>query len=134
MSRNKTGALIILATDTELKYHASTGDEIDATLTSSLLEAIFFKNSPLHDGGVIVYQNRIKAARCILPVSDNPDIPNQFGLRHRAAIGITENSTAVAIIVSEENGQISLASAGKLISKLSLDELRKKLEDLFETH
>jgi len=134
MSRNKTGALIILATDTELKYHASTGDEIDASLTPTLLESIFFKNSPLHDGGVIIYQNRIKAARCILPVSDNPDIPGHFGLRHRAAIGITENSTAVAIIVSEETGTISMATSGKLNSKLTIEELRKRLEEFFGPH
>ena len=104
MSRDKVGALIVIATDTELKYHASTGDEIDARLSAALIESIFFKNSPLHDGGAIVFKNRITAARCILPVSDNPKIPANFGLRHRAAVGITESSTAMAVVVSEENG------------------------------
>lgn len=132
MSKTKTGALIVLAIDTELKYHASTGDEIDAELSISLLESIFFKNSPLHDGGAIIYNNRIKAARCILPVSDNPDIPPKYGLRHRAAVGITENSSSVAIIVSEENGDVSLAKNGKLMHKLSTEQLRQVLQDTFE--
>ncbi|MEQ8623960.1 MAG: diadenylate cyclase CdaA [Vicingaceae bacterium] len=132
MGKTKTGALIVLAIDTELKYHASTGDEIDAALSISLLESIFFKNSPLHDGAAIIFNNRIKAARCILPVSENPDIPSKYGLRHRAAVGITENSSAVAIIVSEENGDVSLARAGKLMHKLSTEQLRKELQETFE--
>ena len=132
MSRNKTGALIVITKDSELKYHASTGDEIDAKLTASLLESIFFKNSPLHDGGAIIYNNRIAAARCILPVSDNQELPSKYGLRHRAAIGITENSTAVAIIVSEESGEISTARRGQLKTNLSTDELRAFLKREFE--
>lgn len=130
MSRNNVGALIIIAIDTELKYHASTGDEIDAKLSVPLLESIFFKNSPLHDGGVIIYKNRIKAARCILPVSESPEIPSKYGLRHRAAVGLTESSTAIAVVVSEENGSISLANAGKLQVELSIDELRDRLKIL----
>ena len=128
MAKSKTGALIILASDTELKYHASTGEQLDAKLSSGLLENIFFKNSPLHDGGVIIYENRIKAARCILPVSENPDIPNHFGLRHRAAIGITESTAAFAIIVSEETGKIAVAERGKLVDNLSTEQLRIRLE------
>ena len=131
MSKNKTGALIILATDTELKYHSSTGIEIDAQLSSPLLESIFFKNNPLHDGGVIIFQNRIKAARCILPLSDNPDIPASLGLRHRAAIGLTENSPAIAIVVSEETGQVSLVKAGKIQSNISTEQLRTSLNETF---
>lgn len=129
MSKTKTGALIIIATDSELKYHASTGDEIDSKLTAVLLESIFFKNSPLHDGGVIIHNNRIKAARCILPVSDNPDIPASFGLRHRAAIGLTENSPALAVIVSEETGNISFCSNGKLTTNLSVEQLKAKIDE-----
>ena len=129
MSKTKTGALIIIASDSELKYHASTGDEIDAQLSSTLLESIFFKNSPLHDGGVIIHNNRIKAARCILPVSDNPDIPGNFGLRHRAAIGLTENSTAIAIIVSEETGKISISKSGKMEHEISIDQLKEKVDE-----
>ncbi len=130
MSKSKTGALIILALDDELKYYASTGEKIDAKLNAHLLESIFFKNSPLHDGGLIIYDNRIVAARCILPVSDNPEIPGNFGLRHRAAIGITENSTAIAIIVSEETGKIAVAKKGKWEDNLSIDQLRVKLDEI----
>ncbi|MBL4710469.1 MAG: TIGR00159 family protein [Flavobacteriales bacterium] len=127
MSKTKTGALIIIATDSELRYHTSTGVEIDAKLSSVFLESIFFKNSPLHDGGVIIHDNRIKAARCILPVSDNPDIPSNLGLRHRAAIGLTENSPAIAIIVSEETGGISFCKNSTIISDLSMEELRETI-------
>ncbi len=132
MSRNKTGALIVITKDSELKYHASTGDEVDAKLSASLLESIFFKNSPLHDGGVIIFNNRITAARCILPVSDKQDLPSKYGLRHRAAIGITENSTAIAIIVSEETGELSTARRGQLKNNLSTDDLRGFLKREFE--
>ena len=130
MSKSRTGALIILAHDTELKYHASTGVEINAEISSAIIESVFFKNSPLHDGGMIIYNNKIKAARCILPVSDNPEIPSHFGLRHRAAIGITENSTAIAIIVSEENGNISISKRGVLSENLNLEKLREVLTSL----
>lgn len=129
MSKSKTGALIIIANDSELKFYTTTGDIIDAKLSTHLLESIFFKNSPLHDGGVIIANNRIAAARCILPVSDNPDIPSNFGLRHRAAVGITENSTAIAITVSEETGMISYVERGKLESSVSIEQLRLKLEN-----
>ena len=131
MSRTHTGALIVITKDAELKYHSSTGDELDAKLSANLLESIFFKNSPLHDGGVIIYENKIAAARCILPVSDNPSIPSKLGLRHRAAVGITENTTAVAIAVSEESGTISTVKAGKLTIDVSAEELRKFLEEEF---
>lgn len=128
LSQSHTGALIIIAIDDELRYHSSTGDRIDAKLSSHLLESIFFKNSPLHDGAVIIHHNKIIAARCILPVSDNPDIPASLGLRHRAAIGITEVSNAVSIIVSEETGKIALAFQGKWEDNISLDHLKPKIE------
>jgi uncharacterized protein (TIGR00159 family) len=128
MSKSKTGALIIIATDSELKYHASTGVNIDAKLSAIFLESIFFKNSPLHDGGVIIHHNKIKAARCILPVSDNPDIPAHFGLRHRAALGLTENSPALAIVVSEETGKISFIEGTKFEMDLDPEQLREKIE------
>jgi diadenylate cyclase len=132
MSKSKTGALIVISKDSELKYHASTGDQIDGIVSSNLLETIFFKNNPMHDGGVIIHSNKIKAARCILPVSDNPKIHASYGLRHRAAVGITENSTAVAIIVSEETGEISFCKNGNLKHKLEIDELRSLLEREFK--
>lgn len=132
MSRSKTGALIVIATDTELKYHASTGDLLDAKLSTPLLEAIFFKNNPLHDGGVIVHKNKIVAARCILPISDNPNIPSNLGLRHRAAVGLTESSTAIAIVISEENGKISIASNGRLQNDISVDRLGDELSNVLK--
>ncbi len=127
MSKSKTGALIIIATDSELKFHASTGVEMDAKLSTLFLESIFFKNSPLHDGGVIIHNNRIKAAKCILPLSDNPDIPSQFGLRHRAAIGLTENSPAFAIVVSEETGKISFIEGTRYELDLNPEQLKTEI-------
>jgi len=127
MSKSKTGALIIIAKDTVLKFHAATGDQIDALLSTELLESIFFKNSPLHDGGTIIVNNRIKAARCILPLTEKMNLPAKYGLRHRAAIGITEDSTAIAIIVSEESGEIALAKGGEISANLSVEQLRTKL-------
>lgn len=132
MSKKKTGALIVISMDSELRYHASTGDAIGAKVSSTLLESIFFKNSPLHDGAVLIYQNTITAARCILPVSDNPDIPPSLGLRHRAAVGVTENTPSLAIIVSEETGKISTSKDGRLVIDLSIEELKNKL--LLEFH
>lgn len=127
MSKNKTGALIVISNDSELRYHASTGDAIGAKVSSTLLQSIFFKNSPLHDGAVLIYQNVITSARCILPVSDNPEISPALGLRHRAAAGITENTPSMAIIVSEETGKISISKDGKLYEDLSIEELKKRL-------
>lgn len=131
MTKSKTGALIVISKDTELKYHASTGEAINANLSANLLESIFFKNSPLHDGGVIIFENQIKAAGCILPVSEKHDLASNFGLRHRAAIGITENSTGFAIVVSEETGKVAIALSGQLEDNISADELRTKLADHF---
>ncbi len=128
MSKSKTGALIVISKDNELKYHASTGDRINGELTANLLETIFFKNNPMHDGAVIIHDNKIKAARCIMPVSDNPKIQDNYGLRHRAAAGITENSTAVAVVVSEETGELSFCKDGNLKSRLDIDGLKSLLE------
>jgi DNA integrity scanning protein DisA with diadenylate cyclase activity len=91
------------------------------------LESIFFKNSPLHDGAVIIENNKIKAARCVLPVTENTDLPAQYGMRHRAALGITEQSDAISLIVSEETGQISMALDGKIYPNLSAEELERLL-------
>lgn len=122
-----TGALIVFAKESELKFYADSGDYLDAEISKRLLIAIFQKNSPLHDGAVIISKNRIKAARCILPVSEREDLPASFGLRHRAAIGMTEVTDSVVLIVSEETGQISLAVNGKIYTNLSKAELRGKL-------
>lgn len=122
-----TGALIVFAKSSELKFYAESGDLLDAEISKRLLIAIFQKNSPLHDGAVIIGSGRIKAARCILPVSESTEIPAHFGLRHRAAIGMTEVTDSVVLVVSEETGQISLAINGQLYTNLSKSELRSKL-------
>ncbi len=106
-SQSKTGALIIITKENNLEYYLETGEMIDAKVSEELLESIFFTNSPLHDGAVIITNNKIVAARCVLPVSENPVFPAHLGLRHRAALGITEHSDAIAIVVSEQTGRIS---------------------------
>lgn len=122
-----TGALIVFAKGSELKFYAESGDILDAQISKRLLIAIFQKNSPLHDGAVIIANGRIKAARCILPVSENDQLPAHLGLRHRAAIGMTEVTDSVVLIVSEETGQISLALNGSIETNLSKGELKSKL-------
>lgn len=127
LSSEKVGALIVLDLYSELKYYSNSGEKIDAKTSTALLESIFFKNSPLHDGGVIIENDKIIAARCILPVSENQNFPVHFGLRHRAAAGITETSRSVAIITSEETGKISLAKEGIVNYNISIEELNEKL-------
>lgn len=122
-----TGALIVIAKNSELRLYAETGDDIEAYVSKRLLLSIFNKNSPLHDGAVIIVNNRIKAARCILPITDNVDLPAFLGLRHRAAIGITELTEAIVLVVSEETGEISISRDGKLFYNLSAIEVRNKL-------
>lgn len=124
-----TGALIVLSKDSELKFYAESGDIIDAFLSKRLLLSIFNKHSPLHDGAVIIHKGKIKAARCILPVSESDSLPAQFGLRHRAALGMSELTDTMILVVSEETGQFSLARNGKLMHNLSPQELRKKIND-----
>jgi uncharacterized protein (TIGR00159 family) len=128
MSNSKTGAIIVLSRTTDLKFFENSGDAMDADLSKRLLESIFFKNSPLHDGAVIIRNNKIKAARCILPVTDNNDLPAHLGMRHRAALGITEQSDGISIIVSEETGNISVAKNGILENNLSIQELELYLQ------
>ena len=131
MAEMKQGALLILTRKNELKQYINTGEVIEAKLSTPLLENIFYGQGPLHDGAVIISDNRIKAAACILPVSGNTDIPKRLGLRHRAAVGITEVSDAIAIVVSEETGRISYSVEGKLVSKASVAELKSLLEEEF---
>ena len=130
MSDTNTGALIVITRENELNTFVETGFPVEAKNSEVLLETIFFKNSPLHDGAVIINGDTIRAARCILPVSNKADIPVSCGLRHRAALGITEKSDALAIIVSEQRGEISLCSDGKLSLNLSPSELSTALENL----
>lgn len=128
MSYTKTGALIIIARRSDLKFFIGTGDIIDSGLTSRMLENIFYKNSPLHDGAVIIQDNRIVAARCILPVTEKENFPAHYGMRHRAAVGITENTDALAITVSEQTGAVSLTIHGEIKPDLSKEKLLYLLE------
>jgi uncharacterized protein (TIGR00159 family) len=125
------GALIVIARKSQLKMYAETGDMIDAETSNRLLESIFMKKSPLHDGAVIINKSRINAARCVLPVSANVNLPPYFGMRHRAAIGITESTDAFVIVVSEERGEISIAEAGKIHTNISPKQLMNTLEEKF---
>ena len=130
LGRSRTGALIVLTNKAELNDYIDTGEKIDAVISVSLLENIFFKNSPLHDGGVIIQGDRIKAARCILPVSQKRLKNAQLGLRHRAALGMSSATDAQVIIVSEETGQISYAFNGKLKENLKPLELKQLIEEV----
>jgi diadenylate cyclase len=132
MAETKTGALIIIARKSELNTYVETGQIIDSKISEPLIETIFFKNSPLHDGAMIIVGEEIRAARCILPISSNPGIPPACGLRHRAAVGITERSDAAAIIVSEQQGYISYSYEGKLFLDVTPSELSTFLEKSFK--
>lgn len=125
MARNKTGALLVYQGDMELGLFEQTGEIINADVSSRLIENIFFKNSPLHDGAMIVVGNKIKAAGCILPVSQNPNIPKHMGLRHRAGLGVTQETDAKVIIVSEETGRISFAREGRIKTNVTPEELQE---------
>ena len=119
--------MIVIERKVPLDDIVATGDVIDANINQRLIENIFFKNSPLHDGAVIISRKRVKAAGCILPVSHDLDIPKELGLRHRAAMGISQESDAVAVVVSEETGSISIALRGEFRLRLSPEELESIL-------
>ena len=123
MSKRKVGALIVIERDMPLDDIVMTGELIDATISQQLIENIFFKNSPLHDGAMIISNKRIKAAGCILPVSHDLDIPKELGLRHRAALGIAQETDGIAIVVSEETGGISVAIQSDLQLRLTAEKL-----------
>lgn len=114
MASTKTGALIVLAAKTDIKEYIDTGERLNAIVSARLIENIFFKNTPLHDGALIIREGKMLAAACILPVSRNQEIPQYYGLRHRAALGLTEKSDATCIVVSEETGHISVAHQGEI--------------------
>lgn len=127
MGKDKVGALIVIERAIALDDIVDTGENIDAKISQRLIENIFFKNSPLHDGAMVISKKRIKAAGCILPVSHDLDIPKELGLRHRAAMGISQGSDAIAIVVSEETGRISVAAKGEFHLRLSAEELESLL-------
>lgn len=127
MAEDKVGALIVIAAEQELDEYEQTGEAINADISARMIENIFFKNSPLHDGALIVRDGRLQAAACILPVSKNQRIPKHYGLRHRAALGLAEKSDALCIVVSEETGKVCIAQDGK-ISAIRLAALADRLQ------
>lgn len=127
MAKTYTGALIVIEQEIKLNSFEETGELLDAGISTRLIENIFFKNSPLHDGAMIIADNRIKAAGCILPISQNPDIPKHLGLRHRAALGITQETDAKVIVISEERGKISFVSKGHLQANVTPEKLQELL-------
>ena len=132
MSKSKTGALIVFERKVPLADYEKTGDRIDADINARLIENIFFKNSPLHDGAMIISKHRIASAGCILPVSHDMNIPKNLGLRHRAALGMSQVTDAVCVIVSEDTGGISVAQGGKLSVKISAPDLEHILSNSLE--
>ena len=132
LAESFTGALIVIARTTSLDIYAETGDILNAQTSSRLLETIFAKNSPLHDGAVIIEHEILVAARCVLPFTNKTELPPMYGMRHRAGLGISENTDAFVIIVSEERGDISIAEHGELISGIGEQELWHILKKQFE--
>ena len=131
MSETLTGALIVITRENELQEVLESGEEINARISSPLMESIFYKNNPLHDGAMIIRQNKIVAARCVLPVTKNTNFPADYGLRHRAAMGVSENTDAFTIIVSEQTGKYAYTDKGELHTKISPAELKEKLIEEF---
>ncbi|HCD22648.1 MAG TPA: TIGR00159 family protein [Flavobacteriaceae bacterium] len=129
MSQTKTGALIVIERDNALDFVTQTGDKMNIEVSQPILESIFYKNSPLHDGAAVIEKNFIIATRVILPVSDERSIPLRFGLRHRAAVGITEKTDALALVVSEETGSVSLIKNGEFVLFKHLEELKEILKN-----
>lgn len=128
MASTKTGALIIITKSSELMDIVKTGELVNSVISSVLIENIFFKDAPMHDGALIITDNKIKAGQCILPLSHNTDLPKNLGLRHRAGLGIAQKSDAMVIIISEERGEISFAQNGKLTRNITPEQLKQLLK------
>jgi uncharacterized protein (TIGR00159 family) len=131
MKQTRTGALIVFAKYYDEQFYQNSCEVVDAKISKRLLESIFQKTSPLHDGAVVISENKIKSASCILPLTEKTDLPAQFGLRHRAGIGVTEANEATAIIISEETGELSYAKQGRVKMNISFAELEKVLNKDF---
>lgn len=129
MAKSYTGALIVIEQEIKLGQYCDTGETLDAEISTRLIENIFFKNTPLHDGAMIISGNKIKAAGCILPISQSQDIPKSFGLRHRAALGISQETDAKAIVISEERGKISFVGEGRIQANITPEKLQELLAD-----
>ena len=129
MAKTLTGALIVIRRNSEIDEYTEQGVILNAEISGELLENIFFKNSPLHDGAVVIENERIRAARCILPVSERTNIPSYYGTRHRAALGMSETTDAVILVVSEERGQISFVANGRVVGNVQEGRLHELLND-----
>ena len=129
MAKTLTGALIVIRRNSEIDEYTEQGVILNAEISGELLENIFFKNTPLHDGAVVIENERIRAARCILPVSERTNIPSYYGTRHRAALGMSETTDAVILVVSEERGQISFVANGRVVGNVQEGRLRELLND-----
>ncbi len=127
LKATRTGALIVFSRDIELKFYLETGDPLDAEVSKRLLLSIFNKHSPLHDGAILIYKGRIKAARCVLPISENDHLPAHFGLRHRSALGMSETTDTLVLAISEETGRLILARNGKFLRALKLRQVEQKI-------
>ena len=132
MSKSHIGALIVMERDTKIGDIVGTGITVNADVSAELLVNIFVPKTPLHDGAVIIRNNKIEAASCFLPLSQNPNVSKELGTRHRAGLGMSEESDSVVVIVSEETGNISIACGGELNMNLSPESLEKKLQKLFD--
>lgn len=132
MAKSKTGALIVISRDSSLDLYIETGDVLNANISSRMIESIFMKNGPLHDGAIIIENNTIAAARCVLPFTSSTELPPYFGMRHRAGLGISENTDAFVILISEERGEISICEDANLTQGLSEDELWHILKKKFD--
>ncbi len=131
LSKSKTGALIVIERNSALQLYAETGEIINANTSAALIESIFFKNNPLHDGAIIIIEDKIFAARCMLPMSQSTILPQNLGMRHRAGLGMSELNDSFVIIVSEETGTVSIAEHGQLTFNVNLKTLFKRLENAF---
>ncbi|MFA5712673.1 MAG: diadenylate cyclase CdaA [Bacteroidales bacterium] len=131
MSESRIGALIVLANNSSLEDILESGDRLDAKISARLIEAIFTKGGPMHDGAMILSQGRIVAARCTLPISENLKIAPHYGMRHRAALGVSEESDSFVVVISEESGNISFVSKGVIVGMGSINELRAHLDKIF---
>ena len=132
MSAEKTGALIVLQHKTSMEEYIATGDKFEAEINRRLIMNIFFKNSPLHDGAMIIVGNHRAAARCQLPMTNRTDIPAHYGMRHRAAIGLTEDTDADVLVVSEETGNVSFVRGGEITTVQDMKQLRTLLVSIME--
>lgn len=133
LANRKMGALMVIERDTSLKDFVEMGTLLDAKVSKDLLLSIFHPTSPIHDGAVVIRGNRVVAAGCFLPIALSPEVSKALGTRHRAGIGLTEETDAIAVIVSEETGTISMATAGKLETAIDMESLRNRLTDIFTT-